>query len=83
MLEDYLQSKAAIVLISIVWGMGLSTLFHRTCVGNNCRVITYQGPPMTDDKFFWTYGTNQCYTRNPYVVKCQNTIFDLDSRAKK
>ena len=70
MLELYLQSKVSIAIISIIWGMGLSTLFHKTCVQGNCQVINFQGPPLKDNDYYWTYGTKQCYKLVPYVVKC-------------
>jgi hypothetical protein len=71
MFENFISSQVTVVLMSIVWGLGLSTLFHRTCVGNNCKVIQYQGPPLSDDQYYWTYGTEQCYRLNPYVVNCK------------
>ena len=71
MLEEYLNSRVTVVLLSIVWGLGMSTLFHRTCVkGKNCEIIHYQGPPMTDNTYYWTYGTEKCHKIRPYVVKC-------------
>lgn len=34
-----LQNKNAKIIISILWGLGLATLFQRVCVGRDCIIL--------------------------------------------
>jgi hypothetical protein len=72
MIGDFLKSEAGIIIISIVWGLGLATLFKRSCQGPNCKVIEYRGPPVTNMKYAWKYdGDDKCYGWTPYLTKCE------------
>ena len=68
----FLQSKIAIIIISIIWGLGLSTLFRKSCdFSNNCKIIEYKGPPTELNNMIWNYGdTNKCYNLETEIVKC-------------
>lgn len=70
MIEEFLKTRTGIIIISIVWGLGLATLFRKSCDGANCKVIEYQGPPTSSAKYAWNYGGEKCYGLNPYVTKC-------------
>lgn len=72
MIEEFINSRVGIIFISIIWGLGLSTLFKKSCEGNNCKVIEYRGPGIDESKSHWTYGSNQCFKWHPYVVNCGN-----------
>lgn len=73
MIEDFLKTPIGIIMISIIWGLGLATLFKRSCQGNNCRVIEYRGPPITNTKYNWMYdGDEKCYQWQPYLSACSN-----------
>jgi len=68
-LDRLLNSQVGIVLISIIWGLGLSTLFAHACRHRPCYIIT--GPPIknTMSKYF-NYGTEKCYQYYPIISKC-------------
>lgn len=72
MIEKFLKSRVGIILISIIWGLGLATLFKIGCTGNNCKVIEYRGPPISDADYAWNYGDDKCYSLQPYVTKCDH-----------
>lgn len=68
---EFFKSRVGIVIISIVWGLGLATLFKRSCEGKDCKVIEYHGPPIKDVEHHWQYdGDTKCYRWVPYVTKC-------------
>ena len=72
MIEDFLKTEAGIMIISIIWGLGLATLFKKSCQGDNCKVIEYRGPPVSNTKYFWKYdGSNKCHQWTPYLTKCE------------
>ena len=71
MITDFLKSQVGIVMISIIWGLGLATLFKKSCEGKDCKIIEFRGPPVNDIKsHMWTYGGDQCYRVKPYITKC-------------
>ena len=65
------------VIISILLGLGLSTLFYRVCEGKNC--ITFQGPVISEyhDKIF-QHG-DQCYKYSVVSAPCdkRKNIIDM------
>lgn len=71
MLEDFFKSRIGIILISIIWGLGLSTLFRKACQGRKCQVIVYQGPdPKEISETYYDYGTGSCYQYFPFLSRC-------------
>ena len=41
-LNNILKDKYGKIIISVIWGFGLATIFRRICKGRNCIVI--KGP---------------------------------------
>ena len=72
MFEEFLKSRVGIIIISIIWGLGLSTLFRKACQGRHCQVITYRGPdPQEIKNIYHDYGNGYCYQYQPIVTDCQ------------
>jgi hypothetical protein len=69
MIGEFLHSRTGIILLSIVWGLGLSTLFKKQCGPKGCDIIKYQGPSKELLDQIWTYGDHKCYRLEPYVIK--------------
>jgi len=73
MIDKFLKSQVGIIIVSIVWGLGLATLFKKSCEGNNCRIITYKGPDVSNKEYHWKYdGDEKCYQWQPHLTKCPN-----------
>jgi|TARA_B110000977_G_C11009891_1_gene467244 hypothetical protein len=51
-LNKLLKEKQGKIILSILWGLGLATLFRRVCKGRNCIVIKGPKPKKIDDKIF-------------------------------
>jgi len=64
-------SEKSKIFLSIIWGLGLSTLFSKSCAYNKCEIIEYRGPPKELEKKIWNYGDKKCYRLQPQVVDCQ------------
>uniref|UniRef100_A0A6C0J4D9 Uncharacterized protein n=1 Tax=viral metagenome TaxID=1070528 RepID=A0A6C0J4D9_9ZZZZ len=71
MIEEFLLSEVGIIIISIIWGLGVATLFRFGCDTPACKVIEYRGPPIKDIKYKWKYGGQKCYNIEPYVTSCK------------
>jgi len=73
MFDRFLNSRVGIIIMSIIWGLGLATLFRRSCQGKDCKIIEHRGPPTDNAKYFWKYdGDASCYQWTPYLTKCSN-----------
>jgi hypothetical protein len=71
MIEDFFNSRLGMILVSIIWGLGLSTLFRKACQGRHCQVILYRGPDPDEIKdTYYEYGTGKCYQYQPYMTNC-------------
>lgn len=69
LLDRLFKSRLGIIIISIIWGLGLSTLFNRACQGRNCYIV--KGPNIEDtSKKYYNYGTEKCYQYYPVITKC-------------
>jgi hypothetical protein len=69
MISKLLDSKVGQIVISIILGFGLATVFRKVCKDNNCVVVT--GPKVSDiNKYFYKI-ENDCYKYKPYVTPCK------------
>lgn len=73
MIAEFLKSQTGVILISIIWALGLSTLFKKSCEGNQCKVFTYKGPPQNETTGIWSFDekNTSCYKLTPHTVTCQ------------
>jgi len=64
------------VLMSIIWGLGLATLFKKACQGRKCHIIQYKNPQFEEvNNLYYKYGGADCYQYIPYESPCpQNGI---------
>ena len=69
--SELLFSPTGRVIISIIWGLGLSALFKNACLTRNCQVILYRGPNPTEVyNSYYKYGNDNCYQYTPYLTRC-------------
>lgn len=66
---EFLKSPPGIILMSIIWGIGLASLFYTTCSGPDCMVIHGPDPKTIDNKIYRNDGV--CYRYDHYVVPCK------------
>lgn len=71
---DFLQlfeTNTGKILLSIIWGLGLASLFKKACTLRKCKVIQYKGPnPEEIQQYYYKYGSDNCYKYTPYLVEC-------------
>jgi len=66
MIGEFLKTQTGIALLSIIWGLGLATLFKVAI-----PPIKYVSPSKEISENLWKYD-QQCYKVNPYPSKCRN-----------
>ena len=72
-MKQILSNRTGVILISIIWGLGLSAIFRKVCKGRGCILI--KAPDPNDVKKQVYQYDKKCYKYKPYTVKCtENTI---------
>lgn len=78
-LDKFVHSNTGKIVMSILLGVGLASLFRAVCKGKNCRVIA--APPMGEiDNQTYNFD-GKCYKLEKQAVKCnsQKTIVTIRS----
>lgn len=65
---NILKSKDVKIVFSVIWGLGLASLFKRVCKGRDC--IIYRAPPPEYVKGKTFSFDNKCYNYVPQLVSC-------------
>ncbi len=67
-LDKFVKSSAGKILMSMILGIGLATLFRVACKGKQCRVV--KAPPMAEiDDQIYKYN-DKCYKLEKNAIKC-------------
>jgi hypothetical protein len=69
MISKILDHPTGRIIISILLGLGLATLFRKACTGNNCIVVT--GPKASDVQKHYYKVDDDCFKYTPYQVSCE------------
>ena len=67
-LGRFVHTETGKVIMSILLGFGLASLFRTVCKDKNC--IIFKAPPLDDIKDKVYKYNNKCYKYNPVSVKC-------------
>lgn len=67
--NNILNNKHGKIILSIIWGLGLATLFRRMCKGRDCIIIKGPKPKKTDDKVFKF--NDKCYQYKSHATSCK------------
>ena len=69
LLNDISSSRQGIIIISIIWGLGLSAIFRKVCRGRNCIVI--QAPNVKEiEKNIYEFD-GKCYRFKSQTTSCK------------
>lgn len=76
----WLRSENGIIVVSVILGFGLASLFRKACKHGDCVVVT--GPTMKDvsDRTFMI--DERCYVYKPLATQCANYAADAESKKK-
>ena len=72
----FLHTQTGKIIMSILLGFGLASLFRTVCKNNNC--LTFHAPPLDQfkDKIYKSNG--KCVKYNPVATKCSANVKTLD-----
>jgi hypothetical protein len=75
MLEIF-SKRPMIVLLSVLWGLGLATLFASVANSRNCIIVRGELPEEIEKKVFqYPDLQDKCYTYKSYITPCENEIY--------
>ena len=74
-LQDFIRSSTSRVVFGIIMGLGLSSLFRKTCHGRSCMV--FKAPDMAETKKFTFKYDGKCFTYNVNSEKCDDSRMDV------
>ena len=57
------------ILISVLLGLGLASLFRKVCSGKSCVIV--QGPSPEETQKYYYKIDEDCYKYTPYVTSCE------------
>lgn len=66
-LEKFFDNESMKIIVSIILGLGLASLFRKVC-NNNCIVI--QSPPIEDLNKYYYKIDKECFKYEPVYVEC-------------
>jgi hypothetical protein len=67
-IKRWLHSDTSKYIISVILGLGLSTLFRKECIGYKC--LKFLAPPVTElENETYMYG-KKCYTYSSSSERC-------------
>ena len=67
-ISSLVESNEGRIIISLLLGFGLATLFRKVCKDKSCIVI--KGPKMSDVQNNYYKINDKCYKYEPEVVPC-------------
>jgi hypothetical protein len=70
-LDKFVHTKSGKIIMSVILGFGLATLFRQVCKGKQCLII--KAPPMEEieDKVY-KY-EDSCYQYHPQSTQCSKS----------
>ena len=69
-ISSLMDSDQGIIIISVILGFGLATLFRKVCKDKSCFVI--KGPKSSDVEPYYFKVEDRCYRYKPMVVPCES-----------
>jgi len=67
-MRAFLKSKYGKLILAVILGFGLSTLFRKTCKDKKC--MKFKGPSLKEIEEKTYQYDKQCYKFEPRSVKC-------------
>lgn len=69
MLTEIMNTEYGQIVVSIILGLGLATLFKQVCKGDSCVVI--KSPPLKEINKYYYKIEDDCFKYTPYPTKCE------------
>lgn len=68
----FVHTETGRILMSVILGLGLASLFRTACEGNQCRI--FRAPPLEDLKDKIYKNKEGCVKYTPIATKCSYNV---------
>lgn len=68
MFDKLIKTRQGKIMLSILWGLGLSCLFRKVCKDRNCIIYRAPDPDKIMSDIYIV--DNKCYKYNTKITKC-------------
>jgi hypothetical protein len=75
-LEKFVHTERGKIIMSVILGFGLASLFRTVCKDQNCLI--FHAPPLDNFKDKIYKSGNKCYKYNPVATKCNINAKTVD-----
>ena len=83
MLEIF-SRRPMVILLSVLWGIGLATLFASVANNRNCIIVRGELPSEVEKMVFqYPDLEDKCYTYKSYITPCENEVYKVVKIAPK
>ena len=80
MIKKFMETEVGVMIISVVLGLGLATLFQRACKSRDCIIIKAPDPQTVMKNIY--RNDDACYVYKPHLVRCP-TKKEVDTEEKE
>ena len=80
-LSKFLHTENGKIIMSMILGFGLATMFRMTCQGKNCVIFRAPGIDEIQDKVFKHDGS--CYKYSHVTQECNSEIAVVENVANR
>lgn len=67
---EILNNNIIIIIISIIWGFGISLLFRKICKSDKCTITKIHPDFLTNGSMIYDGKKNKCYELHKYYSEC-------------
>lgn len=67
-LSNIMNDPVGRIIVSVVLGLGLASIFRKVCNGNSCVIV--KGPSIEEIKKFYYKIEDDCYKYTPVASQC-------------
>lgn len=69
MVNDLITTSEGKIILSIIWGLGLATMFQKVCKGRNCIILKGPDPNEMNNKIYKF--DDKCYLYSSELTNCK------------
>ena len=69
MISDFTSTENGKIILSVIWGMGLATLFRKACKGRSCIIMKGPKPVEMNNKIYKF--DDKCYKYSSVNAMCK------------
>ena len=80
MFTKILDDPVGRIIVSILLGLGLASIFRKVCTGKSCVIV--HGPPNKDVSDYYYKIDDDCFKYTPYETECKADA-DADTEIPK